>query len=271
MILNVHHSTTYRYQEPLFRSIQLLRLTPLNSFRQKVIAWYLDFPGTAFSNIDWYGNIVHLVTIPPQTREINIVANGQVESFPAIPNYNQGPIPLECYLKQTPLTGLSLTMEKFVAKEDLPVTYSIETKNTDFVFQALTNLSRRILAKVEYKRGLTDSGTTAKAAFELGGGVCQDHTHIFLGCCRYIGIPARYVSGYLYTTDTSHIASHAWAEAWINGAWHSFDISNQCQAGENHIELAYGIDYLDACPIKGSRLGGGNESLTVLSLVTNQQ
>ena len=78
------------------------------------------------------------------------------------------------------------------------------------------------------------------------------------------------MSGYLHTDDTSHLASHAWAEAWVNNAWHSFDISNQCPAGEQHIELAYGLDYLDACPIRGSRVGGGQEQMVVFSLVTDQ-
>ena len=81
-----------------------------------------------------------------------------------------------------------------------------------------------------------------------------------------LGMPARYVIGYLHTSD----ASHAWAEVWLNNAWRSFDISNQRQAGERHVELAYGLDYLDASPIRGSRVGGGEEQLSVISLVSDQ-
>ncbi|MNH30151.1 Transglutaminase-like superfamily protein [compost metagenome] len=112
-----------------------------------------------------------------------------------------------------------------------------------------------------YSPGATSVGTTAIESFAGGAGVCQDHTHAFLACARSLGIPARYVSGYLCTEDETHLASHAWAEAWIDEAWYSFDVTNRLTRPERHLKLAVGLDYLDACPVRGVRRGGGVESM----------
>ncbi|MFP3355220.1 transglutaminase family protein, partial [Pseudoalteromonas sp. SIMBA_153] len=78
-----------------------------------------------------------------------------------------------------------------------------------------------------FVKDVTHVGTTAAEAFATSAGVCQDHTHVFLGILRDQQIPARYVSGYLYDDTENHMASHAWAEVWLDGYWYTFDISNQ--------------------------------------------
>ena len=115
-----------------------------------------------------------------------------------------------------------------------------------------------------FRPGDTHSACSAMEAFALGSGVCQDHTHVFLACCRHLGVPARYVSGYLHSDG---VASHAWAEAWVVDRWHSFDVANSRPAGEDHIKLAIGGDYLDACPIRGTRVGGGAETMLATASV----
>jgi transglutaminase-like putative cysteine protease len=83
-------------------------------------------------------------------------------------------------------------------------------------------------------------------------GSYQDHAHIFIACCRSLGIPGRYISGYLFTPEQDKMESHAWADAWLEGSgWHSFDISNQQRANGIHVRLASGLDDNDACPFKG--------------------
>ena len=118
--------------------------------------------------------------------------------------------------------------------------------------------------------GGTHAGNSAAEAFALGSGVCQDHTHVFVACCRHLGVPARYVSGYLYS-DGAQVASHAWAEAWTVDRWRSFDVANSRSAGEQHIKLAIGADYLDACPIRGTRTGGGGEKMDAVASVAQSQ
>ncbi|MNG11944.1 Transglutaminase-like superfamily protein [compost metagenome] len=112
-----------------------------------------------------------------------------------------------------------------------------------------------------YTPGTTEVETSAAQAFAGRSGVCQDHTHAFLACARSLGVPARYVSGYLFSEASEHLASHAWAEAWLDDAWYSFDVTNQLARPERHLKLAVGLDYLDACPVRGMRRGGGCEQM----------
>ena len=118
-----------------------------------------------------------------------------------------------------------------------------------------------ILSEVPYIRGQTNISSTAEQAFAQHAGVCQDHTHIFISCCRELGVPAKYVSGFIYDSSERHVSTHAWAEAFCDGRWSTFDVSNQLTEPANHIKLAEGIDYLDACPVRGVRVGGGVESI----------
>jgi len=128
-----------------------------------------------------------------------------------------------------------------------------------------------------YVRGFTDAATPAAEAFASGRGVCQDHAQVFACCARLLGLPARYVSGYL-ATDVEHVASHAWTEVRLpdggtsfshapDGGWLGYDISNQCLADGQYVKLAIGADYLDACPVRGIRSGGGAETMRAQVLV----
>jgi len=118
---------------------------------------------------------------------------------------------------------------------------------------------------IDYRVGETHASTNAAEALEHGFGVCQDHTHVFLAAARRIGIPARYVSGYLRIGEEGeHDAGHAWAEAYIDGlGWVGFDVANRICPTEAYVRVASGLDYLDAAPVRGYRRGGGEESLDV--------
>ena len=134
--------------------------------------------------------------------------------------------------------------------------------------RALIDLMQALNQHMAYTPGATEVDTSAAQAFARRAGVCQDHTHAFLACARSLGIPARYVSGYLYSENSEHLASHAWAEAWLDDAWYSFDVTNQLSRPERHLKLAVGLDYLDACPVRGMRRGGGCEQMHAKVLVS---
>ncbi|MNT68827.1 Transglutaminase-like superfamily protein [compost metagenome] len=119
-----------------------------------------------------------------------------------------------------------------------------------------------------YTSGATQAETSAAQALALGAGVCQDHSHVFIAACRSLGLPARYVSGYLLTDRDAHVASHAWAEVYAAGRWLGFDISNRQQPDRHHLKLAVGLDYTDASPVRGVRRGGGSEALQAHARVT---
>ena len=106
---------------------------------------------------------------------------------------------------------------------------------------------------------------------EAGTGVCQDHAHVFVTAARLLGLPARYVSGYLFVEDGQEDASHAWAEVAVEGlGWVGFDVANQISPDERYVRLAVGLDYREAAPISGVRRGAGGETLEVDVSVTDQ-
>jgi transglutaminase-like putative cysteine protease len=122
---------------------------------------------------------------------------------------------------------------------------------------------------VRYKPGVSDVQDTAAAVLKNGEGVCQDHAHVYIASARSVGMPARYVSGYLYTGDSSDAASHAWVDVWLGAefGWQSVDVTHQRPAIGVYCRLAVGRDYLDAAPVRGVRHGGGGEKMEANVLV----
>jgi transglutaminase-like putative cysteine protease len=261
MRLDVVHTTQYAYDSPVRASTQYLRLTPRDSARQSVVSWQIEAPGTPTRTTDGYGNVLHVLTLDKPVSEIRIRVSGTVETRPA---YDEGadPVPLSplVFTRPTALTRaegeLAAFAERFRRGAGSPT--------------GLGDLAAAILKKMPFTPGGTHAGNSAAEAFALGSGVCQDHTHVFVACCRRLGVPARYVSGYIYAKGAG-VASHAWAEAWVVDRWRSFDIANSRPAGEDHIKLAIGADYLDACPIRGTRIGGGAETMVAVASVAQSQ
>ena len=131
--------------------------------------------------------------------------------------------------------------------------------------ETMHRLSDHIRDSIAYRIGSTSTETTAEEAAGRGEGVCQDHTHAFIATARLLGMPSRYVSGYLRMHDrTEQEAMHAWAEIFINDlGWTGFDVSNGTSPVETHVRIAVGRDYFDAAPITGVVRGGGEETMRV--------
>ena len=130
------------------------------------------------------------------------------------------------------------------------------------------NVSQALWAAraITYQFGATGVQTPAAMALHLGRGVCQDYAHIFIACARSGGVPARFVSGHFLRSDgrSSQEAGHAWAEAYVPGlGWVGFDAANCICTTDAHARVAIGLDYLGAAPVRGTRYGGGLETLTV--------
>ena len=259
MQLNIEHHTRYAYSELVDYTIQQLRLTPPNGFGQQVKRWEIRVNGDLSMTEDAFGNITHTLVVDKPHQEIIITAIGEVETGLPIVSQHQS-LPLDVYLRTTPLTQSNAAIIEF-AKQ-----YQQEQRQN----QALEEMMHALLSRVGYIKGATQVTTSAAEAFTIGQGVCQDHTHIYISCCRAIGLPARYVSGYLFTEDGSLMQTHAWADVYLhNEGWQSFDVSNGCRAGATHVRLAIGLDYRTASPVGGMRLGGGVEGMAS-SVVVNQ-
>jgi transglutaminase-like putative cysteine protease len=126
------------------------------------------------------------------------------------------------------------------------------------------SLMSAITEAVEYRKDLTDAQTTAEQALERKAGVCQDFAHIFIATARHLGLPARYISGYMLDDSGMDAASHAWAEAHISGlGWVGFDPANEICPDERYVRLATGLDYGDTAPVSGMRIGDAPEMITV--------
>lgn len=252
MKLSIRHSTLYQYAEPASRSTQYLRLTPASNRHQTVLDWRLTLPAAASRSIDAFGNITHLMTLEAPHDSIELVAEGIVETHAGGWDDDLCRLDPLVFLRPTPLTTADDAIEE-LARET--------AGSGEKVAKRLAALAEAVLAHMPYTPGVTDAATTAAAALTQGAGVCQDHTQVFIAACRHLGYPARYVSGYLLSGTADHAASHAWAEVYVDGGWLAYDISNQCTADDHHLKLAVGLDYLDACPVRGMRRGGAGETM----------
>lgn len=267
MRLKIKHQAVYRYMTPVMRSVQALRLTPGSDARQRIVTWQLDLPGAATEFVDAFGNVTQLLPVEEPHEEIRIGVQGIVEIREnPTPNRREGFSPL-IFLRETALTAADPRLHAFTEIHHNQIAASPA--------EALQALMERIRTAVRYEKGTTTVQTTAAEVLSQGSGVCQDHSHLFIACCRILGIPARYVSGYLYSGSPAdpELATHAWAEAWVERiGWLSFDVSNGRPAEGAHLRLAIGRDYLDACPVRGIRFGGGAETLEVrVQMMSAQQ
>jgi len=267
MRLAIEHETIYRYSAPVSHSVQVLRLTPRAERQQRVLSWKLQAPGRLSASIDAFGNPSHLLVVRQPHSELKVVVTGTVEIDPpdragALPRAVERLSPL-MYLATTPLTQPTAELAAFAA-EHLPA-------RVDASGQLLA-LAEAIDATVIYRPGITQAWTTAAQALEAGYGVCQDHAHLFIACCRSRGIPARYVSGYVDPGEVEYAASHAWVDAWLpEQGWVSIDVTHHALVTDRHCRLAVGRDYDSASPVRGLRIGGGEEALHVAVRVLADQ
>ena len=125
---------------------------------------------------------------------------------------------------------------------------------------------------MRYEVGASEVHWSAEDALAAGRGVCQDHAHVFVACARVLGLPARYVSGYLMTEGREvQDAAHAWAEAHVPGlGWVGFDPANGISPDTRYVRVATGLDYGQAAPVSGTRYGGAEEGLSVSVEVAQQ-
>lgn len=265
MLLNIQHETVYRYSMPVDYTIQHLRLTPRQETQQHAREWKIQAPGNCQRHTDAYGNIGHILVLDKPHDEIRITVTGQVQIATEnahLPS-DGGEVPLLAYLQPTRLTTADATIID-LAKSVCP--------SKPCSVDAMFNLIDRIQQAVSYVPGTTGVNSTAAEVITTGAGVCQDHAHIFIACCRALNLPTRYVSGYIHTGNSDHAASHAWSDVWLDGmGWVSFDVTNANFAASEHCRLAVGRDYLDACPVRGVRQGGGIEAMDVVVRIAHPE
>lgn len=261
MRIRVVHETVYRYDPPARGLIQALRLTPRDHDGQHVRRWSIEpsLEGRLDAREDGLGNLVHHFASDGPIETLTLRVAGEVD------NHDTGGVvrgtveraPDAYYLRETALSAADGAIRAFADAAAGP------GKDT---LDALHRLLAAVHGTLAFETGPTGVATTAAQAFALGRGVCQDLAHVFVAAARHRGIPARYVSGYFRRNDgvVDQEAGHAWAEALVPGlGWVGFDPANRICSTAAHLRVAVGLDYEGAAPIRGSRQGGGSETLSV--------
>lgn len=259
MRLAVMHRTVYRYTEPIRYAIQTLRLEPQPYEGLTVLNWRVegDSSRSLPRFVDGFGNVVHCQTLDRPHREASVTAIGEVETRrgDGVVAGTVEPLPPLFFLRTTPLTA-----------PDAAIAALADDGGAGNAIDRLHALMHRVRDRLDYRPGVTDIETTASAALSQGFGVCQDHAQLFVAAARLMGIPARYVSGYLWTGDQAQPgdASHAWAEAYVPDlGWLGFDAANRICPTEYYVRVAVGLDYRASAPVRGLRRGPAEESLAV--------
>ncbi len=267
MQLKVRHTTHYRYRIPASYAVQRLLLTPLDFASQKVRSWTIEAPGIAqaLSYRDAFGNVVHVVTSRGTIEEVTVVAHGIVETSDAagVVKGLASPMPETVFLRHTKAT---------LPNPEIAAIADTARQTTGDTIAQLHALMHDIRSRIAYEIGATTAHTTAAEALAEGRGVCQDHAHVFLAAARHMGLPSRYVTGYIVTGDgNSATASHAWAEVLIPTlGWTGFDAANGVCPTEQYVRVAAGLDASGVVPVMGSRRGGETETMAVEVNVTAQ-
>ena len=261
MRLRIAHSIVHRYDPPAVGVIQVLRLTPRNHEGQFVAEWRIDVSEDCRLDVheDAFGNITHTFTVEGPFVDLTVAVGGEVDvqDMAGVVRGAVERFPPSLYLRPTPLTAVDEAIADFAR----------ETRaSADNTLALLHALMGRLHREMAYDTDPTHTATTAAEAFALKRGVCQDLTHVFIAAARHLDVPARYVGGYFRRADgvVDQEAGHAWAEAYVPTlGWIAFDPANGICATDAHVRVANGIDYLGAAPVRGTRYGGGAESMAV--------
>jgi transglutaminase-like putative cysteine protease len=283
MIYEVRHQTAYDYETDVSLSHHIAHLTPRTTNSQQCLDHRLEFtpkPTTNASHADHFGNQSTFLTVEGAHRRLEVIALTRVEISP--PNL---PAPEETPAWETVLdlcSGDSLNPPmdavEFVFGSPLAPR---RTDLADYARPSFTrrrpilagaiDLCNRVHADFAFDTEATTVMTTVQDFFKVRRGVCQDFAQLMIGCLRSIGLPARYVSGYLETLPppgkpklVGSDASHAWISVWCGEhGWIDLDPTNNVLPSSRHITTAWGRDYGDVTPLRGILVGGGSHKLTV--------
>ncbi|HEY3161502.1 MAG TPA: transglutaminase family protein [Vicinamibacterales bacterium] len=264
MRYTVRHVTRFAYETPITESVMETRMQPRSDGQQRCLHFALSTVPASRVMVyqDSEGNVVHHFNIPGRHARLMLTAHALVECAappevpPALPAETWAELDAvatsgECWDLLAPSRFAETTHALFELARTIGLTRGADPLST------LRGLMAEMYARFEYSPQATRVDSRIDEALQARRGVCQDFSHIFIALARHLGIPTRYVSGYLFRDETaadrsSDGATHAWAEALMPGlGWVGFDPTNNVIAGERHIRVAIGRDYADVPPTRG--------------------
>ena len=269
----IHHVTKYTYQEPVRDSANQIMLFPVKDENQEVESQQLIITGNPFVEIftDYYGNQAGtFMNLEPHT-ELKIDSTIAIVTRPVI--FPADDIAIEeqwSHLYQirhvVPYLDF-LKQENFVALDEVKKIADAGFYKSVSVYVAVQQLNTYVYQNFKYIQGITSVETTLDEIWKLRAGVCQDFAHILMVMLRLLGIPERYVSGYVCPHDNdlrNEGATHAWVDAYIPFyGWLGLDPTNNCIVNDRHVRLAIGRNFSDCSPVKGTYKGTAEQTLEV--------
>jgi transglutaminase-like putative cysteine protease len=290
----VAHRTVYRYEKPVERSAHLLRLVPVHDHLQTLASHELSVSldgrplvdGRQREYEDVFGNRARRLQLETPYRELAIEARSVVTPLDTDPLAFR-PLRARSTIPLVWMPWQRQILQPFLLPPELPESELIELvdyamsfvkRNDSDLPQTLLDMNASIHRDYEYRQGATTVLTTPFEVYANRRGVCQDFTNLFICMARLLGVPARYVCGYLYTgpkheNRAQAEASHAWAQVYLpEVGWKGFDPTNGVLTRTDHVRVAVGRNYVDATPTSGTIfVGGGPETLEVSVEVDSNQ
>jgi transglutaminase-like putative cysteine protease len=273
--MRVVHTTGYAYPSPVTASYNEVRLTPRSNTRQNVILNRVEtIPATrSYRYIDYWGTAVTAFDLHAPHTKLTVSSSSVVET--------ERPEPASTRATWTDLQSVAVIdrfdevlrpTEYTPASERVTAVGKRIIKNNE-PREAVVAAARWARSELDYLPGTTGVHSSGLDALEKGKGVCQDFAHLTLMVLRGMGIPARYVSGYLHPKRDAKVGktvdgrSHAWVQAWTGGWW-NYDPTNDTDITEQYISVGVGRDYRDVSPLKGVYSGKGATDLDVIVEIT---
>lgn len=277
--LRIKHTTAFTYRGPVTASYNQARMIPLTEPGQQVLQSSLDVSPLSWRHdfTDYWGTSVAAFEVTHPHRRLVVTARSTVE-LDSAPSASEGE-----RVGWDELRGRT-TRDRFGEFLAVTPTTSVPPAVVDLARATLAGrdphdaaeaICRAVREELEYVPGVTAVHTPATEAWEARKGVCQDMAHLTLGALRAVGIPARYISGYLYPRSGGELGqtvvgeSHAWVEWWV-GSWTAFDPTNRTYVGDRHVVLARGREYNDVPPLRGIYAGTAAENLEVKVQITRE-
>ena len=274
-----YHSTIYKYSNNITESTNKIYLYPYNDLKQQVVSQSIKISGNPniYNYLDNYNNRVGFFTLNEPHKKLEIISETEIISKKDEMPKNEMIIPtqweyLSDFSKNIDILPF-LKTKKFIPNI---VKKMLEKKNKSKIspLNLAIEVSDFINKKFKYKKGVTNVKTTVEEVWDLKSGVCQDFTNLMIHLCRCLGIPSRYVSGYILAKGVfrGDGATHAWTEVLVpNIGWVGIDPTNNCVVDSHHIRLAVGGNYTECTPVKGFYIGDESQKMEIKVIVDTKK
>lgn len=273
MILRITHHTRYEYEGSASESHNELRVTPATDERQRRLDFRIvTIPAARTFPYEMPGGIMHSFTIRAPHESLDVTAVSEVETHSLNPfarlNLVHSDWEALALAAHSAEASDMLQDSRYVKVDDQVAELAASIPVTTSVAKWLISLSETIFGMLAYDSDVTNVHSTVQEVLSLRAGVCQDFAHVMIACCRSRGIPARYVSGFLYCSAgeelRGNMATHAWVECMLpDGSWMGIDPTNSVLTNDHHVKVFVGRDYADVTPTRGIYVGPRTRKLDV--------